>query len=219
MTGRQRRGADDRRRSASPSDAPRMDAANEPTAAEPGHVGPSATPPPVPVLVIGKATPRRSHRSPPPDACAVAEQALPEATSERPRSSLRADRAERWRRPSRAAALPACWRCRCSTGLGRSGSHSRFRDRLSPRRTVDATRCCCRPAPALGCRVGDYRQIESHCRSKAAACCGWRGLRCIGWRSRCATGRTVDVAAPALDLALTDVPRGKPDGTAGPADE
>ena len=159
-----------------------------------------------PFLVMAHATPAAANGQAP----AVAEASDPPPAAETgaekaPSFLVRAERAERWRRPGVRLALSALALIG-AVGLAAQVANA-FRDRIV------ASAPSWRPAmqqvcAALGCTVGDYRQIdalsvESSGLVRAEGAPVYR--LAVTLRNRAA----VEVAAPALDLALTDA-QGKP---------
>ena len=113
---------------------------------------------------------------------------------------VQADRAERWRRPGVQRTLMLV-SALTALALAAQGAYV-FRDRLAvsaPWLRPTLLQACA----TLGCRVGDFRQIES----LSVESSGLQRVEgsavyrlAVTLRNRAA----VDVAAPALDLALTD---------------
>ena len=159
-----------------------------------------------PFLVMAQATPVAASAvaadsGNPDDAVAVAMSAPDRA----PSFVVQADRAERWRKPGVRAALSVLALIGAA-GLAGQVAHA-FRDRIvaaAPSWRPAMQQACA----ALGCTVGDYRQIdalsvESSGLVRAEGAPVYR--LAVTLRNRA----SVDVAAPALDLSLTDA-QGKP---------
>ncbi|MCA0244963.1 MAG: zinc-ribbon domain-containing protein [Proteobacteria bacterium] len=131
--------------------------------------------------------------------------ALAEPLEPPPSFVLRAERAARWRQPGVRLALSAT-ALMAALGLAAQVVYV-FRDRIA------AGQPAWRPAlqqacATLGCRVGDYRQIdalsvESTTLTRAEGAPVYR--LAVSLRNRAA----LEVAAPAIDLSLTDV-QGRP---------
>lgn len=127
--------------------------------------------------------------------------ALPPA----PSFVLRAERAARWRRPGVRLALGLA-SLLAALALAAQATYS-FRDRIaaaSPAARPILQQACA----AIGCRIGEYRQIDALSMESSALVRvdGAPVYRlAVTLRNRAA----VEVAAPALDLALTDA-QGQP---------
>lgn len=178
------------------------DEANEPVDVlnpDPSALDPAAEP----FLVMAQATPPGAATDPPPEA-AAAEALAPEA-DEPPSFLLRAERAERWRRPGVRLALAAL-ALLGSVGLAAQVTFA-FRDRIVA--SAPALRPALQQAcAALGCTVGDLRQIES-LSVESSGLVRVEGAPVYRLAVTLRNRASVEVAAPALDLALTDV-QGKP---------
>ncbi len=146
-----------------------------------------------------------------PDAAALARPAathdavLDEPLQPPPSFVLQAERAARWRRPGVRLALSAA-ALLAALGLAAQAAYV-FRDRIA------AGQPAWRPAlqqacAALGCRVGDYRQIDAlSVESTALTRVDGAPVYRLAVTLRNRAG--LDVAAPALDLSLTDA-QGRP---------
>ena len=183
-----------------------VDLAEPALAAAPAIDSPPMTPetiaPPAPAFAPPEA-PAAAAIEPrpaaPPDA------ALDEPLQPPPSFVLRAERAARWRRPGVRLALSAA-ALGAALGLAAQGVYV-FRDRIA------AGQPAWRPAlqqvcAALGCRVGEYRQIdalsvESTALTRVDGAPVYR--LAVSLRNRAA----LEVAAPAIDLSLTDA-QGRP---------
>ena len=160
-----------------------------------------------PFLVMAQATPVAASAvaadaGNPADAAAAVAVSAPDRA---PSFVVQAERAERWRKPGVRAALSVLALIGAA-GLAGQVAHA-FRDRIvaaAPSWRPAMQQACA----ALGCTVGDYRQIdalsvESSGLVRAEGAPVYR--LAVTLRNRA----SVDVAAPALDLSLTDA-QGKP---------
>ena len=165
-----------------------------------------------PFLVMAQATPSAAAAmsavagGPAEPATAVASSLSVDAAPDRAPSFLvQAERAERWRKPGVRAALSVLALIG-AVGLTAQVAHA-FRDRIvaaAPTWRPALQQACA----AVGCTVGDYRQIdalsvESSGLVRAEGAPVYR--LAVTLRNRA----SVEVAAPALDLSLTDA-QGKP---------
>jgi hypothetical protein len=156
-----------------------------------------------PFVVLAQATTQPTGAATPaPGDRAGLEDDIPDRA---PSFVLQAERAARWRRPGVRITL-ALLALAGTAGLAGQVIHA-FRDRIVA--SAPALRPVLQQAcAALGCTIGDFRQIESLSveSSGLARVEGAPVYRLtVTLRNRAA----VEVAAPALDLALTDV-QGKP---------
>lgn len=129
----------------------------------------------------------------------------PLSTLQAPSFIRQADQAERWRRPGVRRALVA------AAGLAAAVLAAQvvytFRDRLaagSPALRPVLQQACA----TLGCRVGEYRQIEA-LSVESSGLVKVEGAPVYRLSVTLRNRASIDVAAPALDLALTDA-QGKP---------
>lgn len=117
----------------------------------------------------------------------------------------KADRAARWRQPRVRAAL-AVAAVLCAALLAAQGTYV-YRDRIaaaSPSLRPALQQACA----TLGCRVGDYRQIDA-LSVESSGLTRVEGSSVYRLSVTLRNRAPLDVAAPALDLALTDA-AGKP---------
>lgn len=129
----------------------------------------------------------------------------PRPMPEAPSFVLKADRAARWRQPRVRAALALLAALGLVT-LGAQVLHT-YRDRIaasSPSLRPALQQACA----ALGCRVGDYRQIDA-LSVESSGLTRVEGSSVYRLSVTLRNRAPLDVAAPALDLALTDA-AGKP---------
>lgn len=129
----------------------------------------------------------------------------PRPMPEAPSFVVKADRAARWRQPRVRAALALLAVLGVVT-LGAQVLHT-FRDRIaasSPSLRPALQQACA----ALGCRVGDYRQIDA-LSVESSGLTRVEGSSVYRLSVTLRNRAPLDVAAPALDLALTDA-SGKP---------
>lgn len=180
------------------------DEANEPVDVlnpDPSAQDPAAEP----FLVMAQATPQPGATDAVPAAAAVAAEAAAPDAGESPSFLLRAERAERWRRPGVRLALAAV---ALLGGVGLAAQVTlAFRDRIVA--SAPALRPALQQAcAALGCTVGDLRQIES-LSVESSGLVRVEGAPVYRLSVTLRNRASVEVAAPALDLALTDV-QGKP---------
>ena len=114
---------------------------------------------------------------------------------------LQAERAERWRRPGVRIALALAVGM-AALGLAAQAGYV-FRDRLAA--SMPALRPALQQACAtLGCRVGDYRQIEA-LSVESSGLTRVEGAPVYRLAVTLRNRAGLEVAAPALDLTLTDV--------------
>ena len=116
-----------------------------------------------------------------------------------------ADRAARWQRPGVRAAL-ALALLLATLLLGGQATHA-FRDRLAA--SVPAARpLLLQACAALGCRIADYRQIDA-LTVESSGLTRLEGAPVYRLALTLHNRAAMEVAAPALDLAVTDA-QGRP---------
>jgi predicted Zn finger-like uncharacterized protein len=157
---------------------------------------------PQPFVVLAHATPAAPATAPGP---APVERPPSPAASEAPSFLVQAERAERWRRPGVRLAL-ALLALLGLAGLAGQATYA-FRDRIA------AGMPSLRPllqqgCAALDCRVGEFRQIES-LSVESSGLVRVEGSPVYRLSVTLRNRAGVEVAAPALDLALTDA-QGRP---------
>jgi len=158
-----------------------------------------------PVAEPSSITPEIEAPPAPAHDAAAHDPALDEPLPAPPSFVLRAERAARWRRPGVRLALSAA-ALLAALGLAAQAAYV-FRDRIA------AGQPAWRPAlqqacAALGCRVGDYRQIDAlSVESTALTRVDGAPVYRLAVTLRNRAG--LEVAAPALDLSLTDA-QGRP---------
>ncbi|MFT3819339.1 MAG: zinc-ribbon and DUF3426 domain-containing protein [Rubrivivax sp.] len=184
------------------------DAAAEPLeppavpAAEPPAIRSETIAPPAPAPASPEAPAAAIE---PPPAAAHHDAAFDEPLQPPPSFVLQAERAARWRRPGVRLALSAA-ALGAALGLAAQAVYV-FRDRIA------AGHPAWRPAlqqacAALGCRVGDYRQIDA-LSVESAALTRVDGAPVYRLAVTLRNRAGLEVAAPAIDLSLTDV-QGRP---------
>lgn len=155
-----------------------------------------------PFVVMAQATPP-SGVGPTPG---VADAAAPGSTPDRaPSFLLRAERAEQWRRPGVRLALSAA-ALMLGVGLAAQVVHA-FRDRLvasTPSLRPVLQQAC----SVMGCTVGDWRQIDA-LTVESTGLVRVDGAPVYRLSVTLRNRAAIEVAAPALDLSLTDA-SGKP---------
>lgn len=118
---------------------------------------------------------------------------------------LQAERAARWRRPGVRLALGLA-SLLAALGLAAQVTYA-FRDRIAA--TAPAARPLLQQAcAAIGCRIGEYRQIDA-LSMESSALVRVEGAPVYRLAVTLRNRAAVEVAAPALDLALTDA-QGRP---------
>lgn len=189
---------------------PTFDVVDEP--AEPVDVlDPSATTTPGPVeaapfFVLAQATGSAQAAPAMPVLDRIgADPVAAEPPARAPSFLVQAERAERWRRPGVRIALSLL---ALVGGLGLLAQVAyTFRDRLAA--TVPALRpALAQGCMVLGCRVGEFQQIES-LSVESSGLVPVEGAPVYRLTVTLRNRASVEVAAPALDLALTDA-QGKP---------
>jgi hypothetical protein len=126
--------------------------------------------------------------------------AAPSTTEPAPSFVLQADRAARWRRPGVRLALGLASLV-AAFGLVAQATHA-YRDRIaaaSPALRPWLQQACA----ALGCRVGEYRQIDA-LSVESSGLVRVEGAPVYRLAVTLRNRAPLEVAAPAIDLALTD---------------
>ena len=156
-----------------------------------------------PFLVMAQATPAATPASA--ARLAGGDEALAELPDRAPSFLVRAERAERWRRPWVRAVLSVL-ALAGAVGLAGQVTHT-FRDRIvaaAPALRPALQQAC----TTLGCTVGEYRQIDA-LSVESSGLVRVEGAPVYRLAVTLRNRAALEVAAPALDLALTDA-QGKP---------
>ena len=167
---------------------------------DPSTSGPSAAS--EPFFVLAQATPGAPALA---SISTPADPAPEPASSQAPSFLVRAERAERWRRPGVRLVL-AVLALLGAGGLAGQATYA-FRDRIAA--GMPALRPMLQQAcAALDCRIGEFRQIES-LSVESSGLVRVEGAPVYRLSVTLRNRAAVEVAAPALDLALTDA-QGRP---------